>query len=177
MRLWWQLTPRMAVLAAVLMAAIVDGVIWLVHTGDKAPKAPGVPRLIKPGPVVNLGKNGDALLIGAGNDVAYYIMWKRDQTFVAGQMTEDRITPGLDSTFTDTFSGTVRGQQVSLRLPGVGLNGTKGFSGHLRGDRLVVSAPGQPHGRITFHIEKDLKPYTSIVNRMLASQNANAGGH
>src|SRR5579864_7985315 len=107
----WRFSPRITVLAAVLIAVIVDGVIWAVHQGDSAPKLPKLPCVIKPRPLVDLAKDGHALLIGAGRDVAYYIMWGRDQTLLGGQMTEDRITTGLDSTFTDTFSGTVRGKR------------------------------------------------------------------
>ena len=176
MRGRWQLSPRVSVLAALLIAAIVDGAIWIAHSGDSPPARITIPKVRASGPVDLLGQFGHPLLVGVGSDVAYFIMWDRNGNQVTGDMTEDLIKPGLDSTFTDTLMGTVHGTQVSVRLPGQGLGSLHAFGGHLTSKTLVMKAPAEPHGAITFHIEKDLKGYSKAVNLMLARQNANAGG-
>jgi hypothetical protein len=91
-------------------------------------------------------------------------------------MTEDLIAPGSGGTFTDTFSGTVRRRRVKLSLPGQGLDNQASFSGHLSGNSLVIDAPGEPHGVIVFHVEKNLNLYAKSVNAMEARENASAGG-
>ena len=167
----------LGLVVALLLATAVDAGMWAVRHGgtgvptgkvNTASRGPGTSSLINSG-------NSHALLVGAGHGAAYFIFWGSTNGELQGQITQDLIVapqlpgqkvPGTATTG-DSFTGTIVGSKVRMRLAGDGLNGVTLIRGQIRsGHLLLLADPVAGRGVIAFRTEKNLNRFTSLFNRM-----------
>lgn len=162
---------------ALLLATAVDAGLWAVRQEGSGGRAGSVNAAGRGHATSSLltSAYSNALLVGAGHQAAYFIFWNTRNSKLQGQISQYLIepprlpgqkAPGTDVTG-DSFTGTVAGSRVKMRLVGNGLNGVTLMTGRiLSGHLLWLSDPAAGHGVITFHTEKNLNRFTTLFNRM-----------
>ena len=163
--------------AALLLATGIDAGMWFLrHGGSGVPagRANTTGRAHGTSPLINSG-NSDALLVGVGHQAAYFMFWGSRNGRLQGQISQYLIAapelPGQKSPGTDvigdSFTGTVIGSKVTMRLAGDGLNGVTLIRGKIRsGTVLLLTDPVDVRRVIAFRTEKNLNHFTSAFNRM-----------
>lgn len=164
----------LGLVVALLLAAAVDAGLWALRHEASGLPANSTSRGHAMSPLLTAA-DSSAVLVGSGHLAAYALFWGRTRGKLQGQIWQWLIEPaGLPgqkapgtSENSDSFTGTVAGSSVTLRLVGNSLYGATVIKGRIRsGKLLLLSDPVAGHGVIALRPEKNLKRFTALFNRM-----------
>jgi hypothetical protein len=173
----------LGLVAALVLAAGVDVVIWALRHGGSAgvPTHPGTAATIHGRRLTRLGPLGKTwLLIGAAGNAAYYILWLPGRGEIGGNIEQNLIVPaefpGQTTPSSDTtavqFTGKVTGSRVRLHLVANGLGGVTWLTGRIVDGSLLLEDPLEPSRNIAFRPAKSLVRYANLSNRLFFRQEA-----